>query len=244
MNKAAAIGFAPDCKPRRLGPGKDTAGISLSDHKHALIMEPGFSTADAVTNVSGRGMGMDVVRRNVEALRGSVTIDCATGEGTTVVIRMPLTLAIIDGFLVGVGRATYVVPLDAVVECMELSAADRAAIQQRNYINLRGQVLPLLRVRDVFETSGEPGRRENIVVVHCGGQRAGLVVDALLGEFQTVIKPLGKLFERLGGISGSTILGNGEVALILDVAALVQRAIGAESLRETQARGKKLLEKQ
>lgn len=230
---------------RAIERGLVKADQDLSDQDvFKLIMEPGFSTANAVTNVSGRGMGMDVVRRNVEALRGSVTIYSATGEGTTVVIRMPLTLAIIDGFLVGVGRATYVVPLDAVVECMELSAADRAAIQQRSFINLRDEVLPLLRVRDVFEASGEPGRRENIVVVHCGGQRAGLVVDALLGEFQTVIKPLGKLFERLGGISGSTILGNGEVALILDVAALVQRAISAESLRETQSRGKKLLEKQ
>ena len=219
---------------RAIERGLATVDQDLSDQDvFKLIMEPGFSTADAVTNVSGRGMGMDVVRRNVEALRGSVTIDSAAGEGTTVVIRMPLTLAIIDGFLVGVGRATYVVPLDAVVECMELSAQDRAAIRHRSYINLRDQVLPLLRVRDVFEASGEAGRRENIVVVQCAGQQAGLVVDALLGEFQTVIKPLGKLFEKLAGISGSTILGTGEVALILDVPALVQKASGREA-RATQ----------
>ena len=207
---------------------------TLSDQDiFKLIMEPGFSTADQVTNVSGRGIGMDVVKRNVEALRGSVTIDSAAGEGTAVVIRQPLTLAIIDGFLVGVGRATYVVPLDMVVECMELSAAERVAIRNRSYINLRDQVLPLLRLRDMFETSGEAGRRENIVVVQCAGQQAGLVVDTLLGEFQTVIKPLGKLFEKLSGISGSTILGTGEVALILDVPALVQKASGRE-VRTTQ----------
>lgn len=209
-----------------------------------LIMEPGFSTAEHVTSVSGRGIGMDVVRRNVEALRGSVVIDSSASQGTTVAIRLPLTLAIIDGFLVGVSRAAYVVPLDMVVECMELSAEERIAARDRGYINLRDRVLPLLRLRDVFEISGEAGRRENVVVVQYGGQQAGLVVDALLGELQAVIKPLGKLFERLPGIGGSTILGSGEVALILDVAALVQRAIGAESMREMHARTGRQLEKQ
>ena len=207
-----------------------------------LIMEPGFSTADQVTNVSGRGMGMDVVKRNVEALHGSITIDSAAGEGTTVVIRLPLTLAIIEGFLVGVGCSTYVVPLDKVVECMELSAEERVAIRNRSYINLRDQVLPLLRLRDAFEVSGDAGRRENIVVVQSGGQQAGLVVDALQGEFQTVIKPLGKLFERLTGISGSTILGNGEVALILDVQALVQRAVSLDATANQHAGEPRVLE--
>ena len=141
-------------------------------------------------------------------------------------------------------KATYVVPLDMVVECIELSADERSAARSRGYINLRDEVLPLLRLRDVFDVSGEAGRRENIVVVQYAGQQAGLVVDALLGEFQTVIKPLGKLFERLSGISGSTILGSGEVALILDVPALVQRAIGTGTIQETRGRGKKLLEKQ
>jgi two-component system chemotaxis sensor kinase CheA len=198
-------------------------------------MEPGFSTADAVTNVSGRGMGMDVVKRNIEAMRGSVAIESTAGEGTTVVIRLPLTLAIIDGFLVGVGRSTYVVPLDMVVECIELTAEERSAIRGRSFINLRDRVLPLLRLRDAFEVPGEAGRRENIVVVHCGGRQAGLVVDSLQGEFQTVIKPLGRIFEHLGGISGSTILGSGDVALILDVPVLVQRAIGTEASRTRAA---------
>jgi two-component system chemotaxis sensor kinase CheA len=194
-------------------------------------MEPGFSTAAAVTNVSGRGMGMDVVKRNIESMRGSVAIQSIAGEGTTVIIRLPLTLAIIDGFLVGVGRSTYVVPLDMVVECIELSTEERAAIRGRSFINLRDKVLPLLRLRDTFEVPGEAGRRENIVVVQCAGRQAGLVVDALQGEFQTVIKPLGRIFEHLGGISGSTILGSGEVALILDVPVLVQRAVGTEATR-------------
>lgn len=195
-------------------------------------MEPGFSTASEVTNISGRGMGMDVVKRNIEALRGSLSIESARGEGTTVVIRLPLTLAIIDGFLVGVSKSSYVVPLDMVVECIELSADERSAARNRGYINLRDEVLPLLRLRDVFDVSGEAGRRENIVVVRYAGQQAGLVVDTLLGEFQTVIKPLGKLFERLAGISGSTILGSGEVALILDVQALVTRAVVSENAKE------------
>jgi two-component system, chemotaxis family, sensor kinase CheA len=206
-----------------------TEGQTLSDHDlFQFVMEPGFSTAAAPTSVSGRGIGMDVVRRNIEALRGSVTIDSVARQGTTMALRVPLTLAIIDGFLVGVGRATYVAPLGSVVECMQLARDDAARMREAGYLNLRGKVLPLLRLRDVFETAGEPAKRENVVVVDYGGQQAGLVVDALLGEFQTVIKPLGKLFDRLAGISGSTILGSGEVALILDVPALVQRAVPAD----------------
>ncbi len=224
--------------------GLATAEQALSDQEvFHLIMEPGFSTADEVTSVSGRGVGMDVVRRNVESLRGSVSIDSAPGEGTTIAIRLPLTLAIIDGFVVGVGSAAYVMPLEMVVECMEPSGEDRARIRESGYINLRGEVLPLLRLRDMFEVRGEPGKRENIVVVQYGGQQAGFVVDALMGEFQTVIKPLGKLFERLSGISGSTILGTGEVALILDVQALVQRTVGAEAAREKSAGEYRLLER-
>jgi two-component system chemotaxis sensor kinase CheA len=207
-----------------------TPGQNLSDQEILrFIVEPGFSTAERVTNVSGRGIGLDVVRRNVESLRGSISVDSEEGEGSTISIRLPLTLAIIDGFLVGVGRASYMVPLEMVVECMELSAEDAARVRESGYVNLRGQVLPLLRLRDAFEVPGEPGKRENVVVVNYAGQQAGFVVDSLLGEFQAVIKPLGKLFEQLAGISGSTILGSGEVALILDVATLVQRAIGAET---------------
>lgn len=195
-----------------------------------LIFEAGFSTADAVSNLSGRGVGMDVVRRNIQALRGTVDIDSMPGLGATMRIRLPLTLAIIDGFLVGVDKSAYVVPLDMVVECIELTREDREAAQanDRNYINLRGEVLPYLRLRDLFEVEGQEPRRENVVVVQYGGLKAGLVVDNLMGEFQTVIKPLGKVFSQIKGIGGFTILGSGDVALILDVPRLMKQASGNE----------------
>ncbi|MDO8465197.1 MAG: chemotaxis protein CheA [Gallionella sp.] len=215
---------------KALEKGLVTANQTLSDQEvYGLIFEAGFSTAEAVTNLSGRGVGMDVVRRNIEALRGTVEIDSREGIGTTVKIRLPLTLAIIDGFLLGVGSASYVVPLDMVMECIELSEAGRQETRENNYINLRGTVLPFIRLRDQFRERGKASRRENIVVVQYAGQKAGLVVDELMGEFQTVIKPLGKLFGNLRGVSGSTILGSGEVALILDVPTLIQRAVNKES---------------
>jgi len=215
---------------KALEKGLVTTNQVLSDQEvYGLIFEAGFSTAEAVTNLSGRGVGMDVVRRNIEALRGTVQIDSVEGAGTTVKIRLPLTLAIIDGFLMGVGRSSYVVPLDMVMECIELNEAERQETRDSNYINLRGTILPFIRLRDQFRERGKPARRENIVVVQYAGLRAGLVVDELMGEFQTVIKPLGKLFANLKGIGGSTILGSGEVALILDVPTLIQRAIALES---------------
>jgi len=199
-------------------------GQVLSDQEiYRLIFEPGFSTAEQVTNLSGRGVGMDVVKKNIEALRGLVDIESEAGVGTKIIIRMPLTLAIIDGFLVGVGHSSYVIPLDMVFECVELSDAERIEARQHNYINLRDEVLPLMRLRESFNIKGESGGRENIVVVQCGGIKAGLIVDELRGEFQTVIKPLGRIFQGLKGVSGSTILGSGEVAVILDVPGLVKQ---------------------
>jgi two-component system chemotaxis sensor kinase CheA len=201
------------------------AGRSLSDKElYALVFEPGFSTAEKVTNLSGRGVGMDVVKRNISALRGSVEMASEEGVGTTVTVRLPLTLAIIDGFLIGLGKASFVVPLEMIEECIEYTCQPG-----HNYTNLRGAVLPFIRLRELFEVDGEIPRRQNIVVVRHAGRKAGLVVDALLGEFQTVIKPLGKMFNRVAGISGSTILGSGEVALILDVPALVRQASEAEA---------------
>lgn len=200
-------------------------GHTLSDQEvYGLIFEAGFSTAEQVSNLSGRGVGMDVVKRNIQSLRGRVEISSTQGAGTRFSIRLPLTLAIIDGFLVGAGRASYVIPLDMVVECMELETQGN----ERNYLNLRGEVLPFIRLRKLFEIPGELPRRENVVVVKAAGQKAGIVVDELLGEFQTVIKPLGHLFRNLRGIGGSTILGSGEVALILDVQALAQLAAKGE----------------
>lgn len=198
---------------------------TLSDREiFALVFEPGFSTAEQVSNLSGRGVGMDVVKRNIEALRGSVSIDSTEGQGTRILIRLPLTLAIIDGFLVKVGQDAFVVPLDMVVECLELEAEQTQTASEQQYVNLRGEVLPFIRLREHFALGGQAGKRENIVVVQVQGQKAGLVVDQLLGEHQTVIKPLGMLFNHLKSIGGSTILGNGEVALILDVPSLMSRA--------------------
>ena len=193
---------------------------TLSDDEvYQLIMLPGFSTAEKVTNLSGRGVGMDVVRSGIEALRGSIEIHSQPGEGTAIRLCLPLTLAIIDGFLIDVGGSRFVLPLDMVVECIELDAGAEA--QHSDYLNLRGEVLPLVRLRELFKVDAHRARRQNVMVVHYAGRRAGLVVDELLGECQTVIKPLGVLFARLRGISGSTILASGEVALILDVAALI-----------------------
>ncbi|MTV39503.1 chemotaxis protein CheA [Duganella radicis] len=194
----------------------------LSDSEiYNLIFEAGFSTAEKITNLSGRGVGMDVVKRNIQALRGSVDVASREGQGTTVTVRLPLTLAIIDGFLVQVGASVFVIPLDMIEECIEY-----ATEPGQDYTNLRGQVLPLVRLRALFRIAGAATRRESIVVLKFGNQRAGLVVDTLLGEFQTVIKPLSPMFSEVKCISGSTILGSGEVALILDVAALMHTVGG------------------
>lgn len=201
--------------------GLAEAGQHMSDSEvYALIFEPGFSTAETVTNLSGRGVGLDVVKRNIDALRGSVELASEEGVGTTVTVRLPLTLAIIDGFLVGVGKSVFAIPLDMIEECVAYSAEPG-----HDYTNLRGQVLPVIRLRSLFGVAGAPTRGENIVVLKHAEQKAGLVVDTLLGEFQTVIKPLGTMFNQVKCISGSTILGSGDVALILDVPALVRQAI-------------------
>ncbi|MBL8469264.1 chemotaxis protein CheA [Methyloversatilis discipulorum] len=190
-----------------------------------LIFEPGFSTADRISNLSGRGVGMDVVRRDIEALRGTVDIDSEPGAGTRIRIRLPLTLAIIDGFLIGVDDARFVLPVDLIVECVELAGSGRLAARSRGYLDLRGEVLPLMWLRDLFDMSGDPPmRRENIVVVHFGAQKVGLVVDQLIGEHQTVIRPLGRMFRGLRGVGGSTILGDGDIALVLDLPDLTQFA--------------------
>jgi len=217
---------------KALEKGLVAQGQTLSDREvFNLIFEPGFSTAAQVTNLSGRGVGMDVVRRNIATLRGSTEIESKEGLGTTIRIRLPLTLAIIDGFLIQVGDSAFVVPLDMVHECLELPTDQKQLDGESNshYLALRGEALPYLRLRQLLQVEGETSTRENVVVVQSGGRRAGLVVDRLLGEFQTVIKPLGQMFRHLRGISGSTILGTGEVALILDVPSLVQHATEREN---------------
>lgn len=205
-------------------------GIRLSESEiHNLIFQPGFSTVDKVSELSGRGVGLDVVRRNVNALSGTIHVESRKGQGTTFTIRLPLTLAIIDGFAVKVGTETYVIPLSSVKECLELPVEEHSS-DGCGVINLRGEALPYLRLRDLFECDGIAPAREKIIVVECRDGFAGLAADELLGEQQAVIKPLGGLFQGIRGVSGSTILGNGRVALILDVPAICEEAIhrGAE----------------
>ncbi|OPA88377.1 chemotaxis protein CheA [Pseudomonas fluorescens] len=210
--------------------GLVASGAVLTDQEiYNLIFEAGFSTAEAVTNLSGRGVGMDVVKRNITLLRGTVDLDSRPGQGTVVRIRLPLTLAIINGFLVGIDQSTYVIPLDMVQECIELDERQRQSSRDQGYLDLRGEVLPLVDLREHFNHEGPAARRQNVVVVRYAEHKAGLVVDDLLGEFQTVIKPLGKLFGALRGISGSTILGSGAVALILDVPALLNQIVQQEA---------------
>jgi len=189
-----------------------------------FVFAPGFSTAEAVTDLSGRGVGMDVVRHNIDALRGTVDLASIEGEGSTVTVRLPLTLAIIDGFGVGVGTETYVIPLDAVLECLSLPAESHDGGAGNGVVNLRGQPLPFVRLRERLAVPGTAPRREHIVVVQYAGGRAGLAVDELYGERQAVIKSLGTSLEATPGLSGSTILGDGRVALILDVPALLRGA--------------------
>jgi two-component system chemotaxis sensor kinase CheA len=208
---------------RSIGIVPEAARLSEAEI-HNLIFQPGFSTADKVSELSGRGVGLDVVRRNVNALSGAIQLESRKGQGTTFTIRLPLTLAIIDGFAVKVGAETYVIPLSSVQECLELPA-EKHSSEEGGVINLRGEALPYVRLRDLFECEGTAPAREKIIVVEYHGGRAGLAADELLGEQQAVIKPLGRLFQGIRGVSGSTILGNGRVALIMDVPALCEEAI-------------------
>ncbi|WPB78172.1 chemotaxis protein CheA [Archangium violaceum] len=200
--------------------------VPEDDALFQVIFEPGFSTAERVTELSGRGVGMDVVKRNVELLRGTICVDTTPGKGTTFSLRLPLTLSIIEGFSVGTGEETYVIPLEHVVECVELPPGESRP-GRTGVFNLRGEPLPYLRLREHFSLGGESPPRESIVVIGHGRGLAGLAVDTLLGQGQTVIKPLGKPCQGLPGLAGSTLLGDGRVALILDVPALLQQALKA-----------------
>lgn len=211
--------FLPDLDPER-----------LSEHDlAALLLEPGFSTAETVTELSGRGVGLDVVRRNIDSLRGTVILSSDEGLGTTVTIRLPLTLAIIDGFAVRVVDETYVIPLDSVLECVGLDDNELRGRDGAGVIDLRGEPLPFLRLRDLFELEANGPSRESVVVVQFGDRRAGIAVDGLMGEMQTVIKPLGRPLQNVPAVSGAAILGDGRVGLILDVAVLLRRAVDQQA---------------
>lgn len=211
-------------------------GASLSDQELLqLIFQPGFSTAQQITNLSGRGVGMDVVKKTVEALRGAIEVSSTPGNGSEIALRIPLTLAIIDGLLVRVGTGAYVIPLSAVEECLELSPEDDLRSRGRSFISLRDSLVPFIRLRELFNTRTQPDPFQKIVVISTGSERVGLVVDQIIGDHQTVIKSLSKLHHDVATFSGATILGDGSVALILDVAHLV--AAGQQQEAHLRAAG-------
>ena len=185
------------------------------------IFAPGFSTAEKVTDVSGRGVGMDVVKRGIEALRGSIEIDSRKGVGTTITLKLPLTLAIIDGLLVQIGETDFVMPLSSVEECVELRRERVEKSNGRHMIRLRGGIVPYIRLRDLFSVEDGAPQIEQIIVAEVDGDRVGFVVDRVIGKHQTVIKSLGRIYRDLEGVSGATILGDGTVALILELSRLV-----------------------
>lgn len=205
-------------------------GIHLSRQElFQLIFHPGLSTAEQVTNLSGRGVGMDVVKRNIEELQGGIEIESELGVGTSFSIRLPLTLAIIDGFHVTAGLIDFIVPQNTILECVDLNSLNH--VQGQNCVNLRGEQVPYIRLREIFALQPKDHSREKIVVVQFGEKRAGIVVDELHGEIQTVVKPMGPIFQALKGIGGSSLLGTGAVALILDIQQLIGFAINREHLR-------------
>jgi two-component system chemotaxis sensor kinase CheA len=187
-----------------------------------LVLSPGFSTASQVTDVSGRGVGMDVVKQAIEALRGTIEIASTRGEGTKIIMSLPLTLAIIDGFLTRIGDDHFVFPLSLVDECVELSAARTQKMGERDLLNVRGEIVPYIKLRDRFGMQSVRPAIEQVVIAKVDKFRVGFVVDHVVGGHQTVIKNLGRMYKGVEGISGATILGNGSVALILDVPRLIQ----------------------
>jgi two-component system chemotaxis sensor kinase CheA len=204
--------------------GLIASGTIIPDHEiHQFLFHPGFSTAQTVSALSGRGVGMDVVKRTIEAMRGSIDLSTTPGKGTTVTLRLPLTLAIIEGLLIRVGEGRYIIPLSAVEECVELTAADERS-RGRNFLNVRGDLVPFLRLRDLFDTPGSPELHQKTIIISTGDTRVGLVADQIMGNHQTVIKSLSKLHSDVTMFSGATILGDGSAALILDVAQLVALA--------------------
>ena len=206
----------------------------------SLILAPGFSTASRVTEVSGRGVGMDVVRRNVEALRGSVEIESKPGLGMAVSLRLPLTLAIIDGLLVRVGSSHFVLPLANSLECVELTSRDIVEAHGRQIANVRGELVPYIRLSEYFQIESPRPVREQIMVAETDSGHFGFVVDQVLGDHQTVIKTLGRLYRHVQVVSGATILGNGTVALILDPHRLVQSVLQTTSERDTSRGGNRI----
>ncbi|SFH13672.1 chemotaxis protein CheA [Methylobacterium gossipiicola] len=208
-------------------------GTPLTDQQiYQFLFAPGFSTAQEISALSGRGVGMDVVKKTIEGLRGTIDISTVPGAGTTVSLRLPLTLAIIEGLLIRVGEGRYVLPLSAVEECVELPEADRNT-RGRDFLNIRGELVPFLRLRSLFGAEGEPDPHQKVIVITAGDARIGLVADQIIGNHQTVIKSLSKLHADVTTFSGAAILGDGTAALIIDVGQLVA-GDGAERIQDFQ----------
>ena len=204
-------------------------GTSPDDPRvDTLIFEPGFSTRDAVSELSGRGVGLDVVRDAVRSLRGSLAVESTPGKGTTFIFRLPLTLALIDGLLVETGGWRYVVPLAQVEECVALNGAGPALSKGRPCVSIRGELVPMVQLREVFHAAGPRPPRQELLLTRHAGQRVGVAVDRLLGRVQAVIQALGEGLSKLNRFSGATILGDGSVSLILDLAALVAESRAAD----------------
>ena len=213
-------------RARAIEQGLIDSGAVLSEAEiFSLILAPGFSTAREVTEVSGRGVGMDVVRRSIEGLRGTIDIASKPGKGVTVTLGLPLTMAIIDGLLVRVGRAHFVLPLANSLECVELTRQDIQDAHGNHIASVRGELIPYIRLSEYFQMETDSPEREQIMVVETEHGHYGFVVDQVLGDHQTVIKTLGRLYRDVQVVSGATILGNGTVALILDPHRLVQNAV-------------------
>lgn len=196
-----------------------------------LIFAPGFSTAATITDISGRGVGMDVVKRNIEELRGTIDIDSKVGFGTKFTIRVPLTLAIIDGFLIQSGKSKFVIPVEMILQCIEYTTEFVSDIEDASTIKLGNEIIPLLNLREFYQDEIKPYEyedktiKQNLIIVRYSKYKVALLVNELYGQFQTVVKPLGKIYSNIPGISGGTILGSSEIALILDIPKLVEYKI-------------------
>jgi two-component system, chemotaxis family, sensor kinase CheA len=226
-------------RARGIKQGLISADDRLSDREVIeLIFTPGFSTADVVSDVSGRGVGMDVVKRNISRLKGVFDVDTAPGQGTRFTIKLPLTLAIIQALLVRVGEELYSIPLDSVIESQRVEMPDVRTVHGNEVITLRGQVVPLLRIAEFFELGGQRDPdKVMIVIVGLQGRQVGLVVDQFEGEQEIVIKPLSDVVGRVAGISGATILGNGSISLIIDVHSLVSEAYAGGKVARAEFTG-------
>jgi two-component system chemotaxis sensor kinase CheA len=217
-------------KAKAMEKGLIPPDAALDEHEmQGLIFVPGFSTSSTVTSVSGRGVGMDVVKTGIESLGGTVEIRSAKGYGTTITLRLPLTLAIIDGLLVAIGNEFFIIPLGVVVECVDLTDDDIKHAHGRHLIKVREEIIPYIHLGRHFGLTGERPPTEQVVITELGGSRIGFVVDKVVGQHQTVIKNLGRMLKEIDGVSGATIMGDGTVALILDVNRLVGQVEAGEA---------------